>query len=88
MSCEPTILKTALGAAAIALLLAGCGQKGPLTLPEGPAAAQRATLPQTLLPSLGGPAPVQGAGGSADPLTPASSPNTPPAPPVPARSTP
>ena len=33
------------------LLLAGCGQKGPLFLPTGEAAAGRATLPQTLSPS-------------------------------------
>lgn len=38
----------ALGAAA---LLAACGQKGPLFLPTGEAAAGRATLPQTLSPS-------------------------------------
>ncbi|MFM8610811.1 MAG: LPS translocon maturation chaperone LptM [Burkholderiaceae bacterium] len=31
-------------------LLAGCGQKGPLVLPTDPAAAQRATLPETLTP--------------------------------------
>jgi predicted small lipoprotein YifL len=30
--------------------LAGCGQKGPLFLPTGEAAANRATLPQTLNP--------------------------------------
>ena len=32
-------------------LLAACGQKGPLFLPTGEAAAGRATLPQTLSPS-------------------------------------
>ncbi len=40
-----------LRATAVALLaawLAGCGQKGPLFIPATPAAAQRATLPQTL----------------------------------------
>lgn len=39
-------------ACAMALpLLAACGQKGDLFIPSGPAAAQRATLPQTLAPS-------------------------------------
>ena len=38
----------ALGAAA---LLSACGQKGPLFLPTGEAAAGRATLPETLSPS-------------------------------------
>jgi predicted small lipoprotein YifL len=33
-----------------AAMLSGCGQKGPLYLPTEPAAAQRATLPQTLDP--------------------------------------
>ncbi len=28
--------------------LSGCGQKGPLYLPQTPAAAERATLPQTV----------------------------------------
>ncbi|WP_341686829.1 lipoprotein [Limnohabitans sp.] len=36
--------------AAIAVLLTGCGQKGPLVLPSGAEAAHRATLPQTLNP--------------------------------------
>jgi predicted small lipoprotein YifL len=36
----------ALGAAAL-----GCGQRGPLYLPTEPAAAERATLPQTLNPA-------------------------------------
>jgi predicted small lipoprotein YifL len=36
--------------AGLLALLAGCGQKGPLYLPtDDPTAAQRATLPQTLL---------------------------------------
>ncbi|TFY99010.1 LPS translocon maturation chaperone LptM [Ramlibacter humi] len=37
------------GAAALALLGA-CGQRGPLYLPKEPAAANRATLPQVLMP--------------------------------------
>lgn len=32
--------------------LSACGQRGPLYLPDGPASAQRATLPQTLTPQL------------------------------------
>lgn len=41
----------ALVAAGAVALLAACGQKGPLFLPTGEAAAGRATLPQTLTPS-------------------------------------
>ena len=44
-----TILSTALCGAAC-LLLAACGQKGDLYIPREPEAAQRATLPRTLLP--------------------------------------
>lgn len=40
-----------LGAAALSLGLAGCGQKGSLYLPTSPAAADRATLPQVLTPT-------------------------------------
>ncbi|WP_041675026.1 LPS translocon maturation chaperone LptM [Ramlibacter tataouinensis] len=40
-----------LGLAVLSLVLAGCGQKGSLYLPTGPAAANRATLPQTLTPA-------------------------------------
>lgn len=32
----------------LAAALGACGQKGPLYLPDTPAAAQRATLPQTV----------------------------------------
>ena len=38
-------------AATALLLLAACGQKGPLYLPTGEAAVGRLTLPQTLEPS-------------------------------------
>nr|WP_255520278.1 lipoprotein [Ramlibacter aurantiacus] len=38
-------------ALAMAALLMGCGQKGPLVLPTGEAAVGRATLPETLLPT-------------------------------------
>lgn len=44
------ILARAIVLAGGAVALAGCGQKGPLYLPTGPAAAQRATLPETLVP--------------------------------------
>jgi predicted small lipoprotein YifL len=51
----PQILVSAPGRALLALgaaaLLAACGQKGPLFLPTGEAAAGRATLPETLAPS-------------------------------------
>lgn len=50
----PQILVTgrsALLGLALAGALAGCGQKGPLYLPTDPAAANRATLPETLAPS-------------------------------------
>lgn len=54
MSFQPQhrpILASALAlnlALAAALALSGCGQKGPLYIPDTPAAAQRATLPQTV----------------------------------------
>jgi predicted small lipoprotein YifL len=38
--------------------LAACGQKGPLFLPTGEAAAGRATLPQTLNPTRPASAPL------------------------------
>jgi predicted small lipoprotein YifL len=43
--------RRALLAAFAATLLAACGQKGPLVLPTGEAAAGRASLPETLSPS-------------------------------------
>lgn len=39
-----------LAAAGLLALLGACGQKGPLFLPTGEAAAGRATLPETLNP--------------------------------------
>ncbi len=42
------ILVRALVLAGSAAALAGCGQKGPLAFPQGPAAANRATLVETL----------------------------------------
>jgi predicted small lipoprotein YifL len=44
-------LRRALLAACAAALLGACGQKGPLMLPKGEAAAGRASLPETLAPS-------------------------------------
>ncbi|MFM8690911.1 MAG: LPS translocon maturation chaperone LptM [Limnohabitans sp.] len=44
------IVCTTLALAASAGLLTGCGQKGALTLPTQPEAADRARLPQTLNP--------------------------------------
>ncbi|NKE66489.1 lipoprotein [Ramlibacter sp. RBP-2] len=47
-------------AAVVVGTLAGCGQRGPLFLPTEPAAAQRATLPQTLSPARAASAPPSG----------------------------
>jgi predicted small lipoprotein YifL len=44
------ILVSPLILAPIAVILAGCGQQGPLYLPTEPAAANRATLPESLMP--------------------------------------
>ena len=50
---HPTrLIVTALAAAA----LNACGQKGPLFIPSTPAAAQRATLPQTVFGGTAAPA--------------------------------
>ena len=51
---KPGILcsaRRALGVAAVMSVLAGCGQRGPLFLPTDSAAADRATLPQVLIPT-------------------------------------
>ena len=61
----------ALALGPLLLTLAGCGQKGPLYIPQTPAAAQRATLPQTVW------------GGSTAPSAAASAPVTPPPPVLP-----
>ncbi len=45
-------------AAGMVLLLAACGQRGPLFLPSGEAAAGRATLPQILNPTQPASAPA------------------------------
>jgi predicted small lipoprotein YifL len=47
-----------LAALALASLLAACGQRGPLILPTGEAAAGRASLPDTLNPTGSGTAVV------------------------------
>ena len=44
-------------AAGVAALLCGCGQKGDLFIPTGPAAEGRLTLPQVLTPAVPGTAP-------------------------------
>ncbi len=64
---------TTLGLLALLPALSGCGQKGALYLPHTPAAAQRATLPQTVF------------GGAHTPRTAASAaaPASPPAPVLP-----
>lgn len=66
---RPILASACLALAAGAALLSACGQRGPLYIPDTPAAAQRATLPQTVL------------GGSASPASQASAP--PPAPGLP-----
>lgn len=79
MSFQPqhrSILASAL-APIVLVALGGCGQKGPLYIPDTPAAAQRATLPQTV---WGG---ARTAPASAP--TPAAAPDSPlPPPPAPA----
>ena len=53
------ILVRGMALLAAALALAGCGQRGPLYLPTDAAAAQRASLPQSLKNSLPGTSPAQ-----------------------------
>jgi predicted small lipoprotein YifL len=77
MSFQPApriILAMGLALAGAAALSA-CGQKGPLHIPDTPAARQRATLPQTVSGGVGTPA---------QPGLPASRPTAPAAPPAPA----
>jgi len=56
--------------AGLAASLGGCGQPGALYLPNEPAAARRATLPQTLIPG------VRADGAAQPPASPASAPST------------
>lgn len=74
MSPRLPIRITLASAAALTLAVAaaGCGQKGPLYIPDTPAAAQRATLPQTVIGGAGAAAPARS--GSA---TPSALPNVP-----------
>lgn len=57
-----------IGLAFLGVGLAGCGQRGPLHLPQEPAAAQRAPLHEVLTPSLptrdGAPPPAAPASGA------------------------
>ena len=48
--------------------LGACGQKGPLYLPTGEAAANRATLPQTLNPAPPASAATSSGTGTANPV--------------------
>ncbi|RUP30752.1 MAG: hypothetical protein EKK45_08305 [Curvibacter sp.] len=50
--------------------LCGCGQRGPLYLPQDPAAAQRATLPQVLTPDSLRSTPDRGQTPDANPAAP------------------
>lgn len=63
-------VRAILGACALALpglLLAACGQKGPLYMPTDPAAKGRATLPETLRPGLQTPPPAAPASAASAP---------------------
>lgn len=51
----------------LAVFLAACGQKGPLYLPTGEAAAARATLPQSVNPVPAASAPTETGTGTANP---------------------
>jgi predicted small lipoprotein YifL len=50
---DSTPWRTGALASCLVAALAGCGQKGALFIPTGPEAADRATLPQTLMPPFG-----------------------------------
>jgi predicted small lipoprotein YifL len=47
-------LPRACAVTAVLASLAACGQRGPLFIPNDPAAANRATLPQILIPDVRG----------------------------------
>ena len=55
------------GTAAVLALLAACGQRGPLFVPTGEAAAGRATLPQALNPTVSASQPTNTGTGVANP---------------------
>lgn len=63
------ILVSTLASVAAVLFISACGQRGPLYLPTDPAAADRASLPQTLNP-------VPSSAKAPDPATLLSSPST------------
>ncbi|WP_086920992.1 LPS translocon maturation chaperone LptM [Variovorax sp. JS1663] len=54
MSNVRQILVSAIGLVLVGVALGGCGQKGALYLPTEPAAKDRATLPELLLPNSNG----------------------------------
>lgn len=54
------------GTAAL-LLVAGCGQRGPLFLPTGPGAVSRASLPEALNPAVTASQPANTGTGQANP---------------------
>jgi len=54
------ILVSAASLVACGVALSGCGQTGALYLPTDPAAAHRASLPDSLMPSMGKDAPKTG----------------------------
>ena len=71
MSVQPLhriILATGLALSCVPGLSA-CGQKGPLTIPQTPAAAQRATLPQTVFGGSSAPTAAASAAPVAAPVT-------------------
>ncbi|TAM45399.1 MAG: hypothetical protein EPN61_06155 [Burkholderiaceae bacterium] len=69
--------RTALTVTAL-LALSACGQRGDLYLPTGPAAAQRATLLQTLRFGQTAPVPASAASAASAPVPAVSSPRTTP----------
>ncbi len=73
----------ALVLAGSAAALAGCGQKGPLLFPQGPAAANRATLAETLKFRVTGDPQKKGGPGTAPAAAPAASATTTAAPATP-----
>jgi predicted small lipoprotein YifL len=72
MSNVRQILVSAIGLVLVGVALGGCGQKGALYLPTDPAAKDRATLPDLLLPRSGGASATPGGTGTGTDGTPAS----------------
>ncbi|WP_082493359.1 lipoprotein [Acidovorax sp. Leaf160] len=71
------ILVRTIALAASMAAVAGCGQRGPLFLPTEPAAAQRATLPQTLTPFVQRQQAAQPPAASPAPAAPPATPDAP-----------